>query len=325
MTENAPANFLLYKTADNKVSINVQIEGETVWLTQEQMAELFSKSKPTINEHIKNIYTEKELSEEATMRKFGISEFSTKPTNYYNLDVIISVGYRVKSLRGTQFRQWATKRLREYIIKGFTMDDERLKQGGGRYFRELLQRIRDIRSSERNLYQQVTDIYATSIDYKKDAKLTRQFFATVQNKMHVAAHGKTAAELVYERADAKKPNMGLTNFKGDYITSDDVEVAKNYLSEEELNVLNLIVSQYLDFAELQATRQRAMTMQQWIDKLDEFLKISDSSLLVGAGKIKHEQAMVKAKREFKKYRDEEMRRLESDFDKATKKIRGKQR
>jgi len=321
MTENAPANFLLYKTADNKVSINVQIQDETVWLTQEQMAELFSKSKPTINEHIKNIYTEKELSEEATMRKFGNSEFSTKPTNYYNLDVIISVGYRVKSLRGTQFRQWATKRLREYIIKGFTMDDERLKQGGGRYFRELLQRIRDIRSSERNLYQQVTDIYATSIDYKKDAKLTRQFFATVQNKMHVAAHGKTAAELVYERADAKKPNMGLTNFKGDYITSDDVEVAKNYLSEEELNVLNLIVSQYLDFAELQATRQRAMTMQQWIDKLDEFLKISDSSVLAGAGKIKHEQAMVKAKREFKKYRDEEMRRLESDFDKAVKDVR----
>ena len=321
MTENAPANFLLYKTADNKVSINVQIQDETVWLTQEQMAELFSKSKPTINEHIKNIYTEKELSEEATMRKFGNSEFSTKPTNYYNLDVIISVGYRVKSLRGTQFRQWATKRLREYIIKGFTMDDERLKQGGGRYFRELLQRIRDIRSSERNLYQQVTDIYATSIDYKKDAKLTRQFFATVQNKMHVAAHGKTAAELVYERADAKKPNMGLTNFKGDYITSDDVEVAKNYLSEEELNVLNLIVSQYLDFAELQATRQKAMTMQQWIDKLDEFLKISDSSVLVGASKIKHEQAMVKAKREFKKYRDEEMRRLESDFDKAVKEVR----
>ena len=321
MTENASANFLLYKTADNKVSINVQIQDETVWLTQEQMAELFSKSKPTINEHIKNIYTEKELSEEATMRKFGNSEFSTKPTNYYNLDVIISVGYRVKSLRGTQFRQWATKRLREYIIKGFTMDDERLKQGGGRYFRELLQRIRDIRSSERNLYQQVTDIYATSIDYKKDAKLTRRFFATVQNKMHVAVHGRTAAELVYERADAKKPNMGLTNFKGDYITSDDVEVAKNYLSEEELNVLNLIVSQYLDFAELQATRQKAMTMQQWIDKLDEFLKISDSSVLAGAGKIKHEQAMVKAKREFKKYRDEEMRRLESDFDKAVKEVR----
>ena len=288
------------------------------------MAELFDKSKKTISEHIRNIYLEGELTELATMRKSGNSGFSTKPTNYYNLDVIISVGYRVKSLRGTQFRQWATKRLRDYIIKGFTMDDERLKQGGGRYFRELLQRIRDIRSSERNLYQQVTDIYATSIDYQKDAKLTRQFFATVQNKMHVAVHGKTAAELVYERADAKKPNMGLTNFKGDYITSDDVEVAKNYLSEEELNILNLIVSQYLDFAELQATRQKAMTMQQWIDKLDEFLKISDSSVLVGAGKIKHEQAMTKAKREFKKYRNEEMRRLESDFDKATKELRNKE-
>ena len=314
-------SFLLYKTIDNKVSINVQIQDETVWLTQEQMAELFGKSKKTISEHIRNIYLEGELTELATMRKSGNSGFSTKPTNYYNLDVIISVGYRVKSLRGTQFRQWATKRLREYIIKGFTMDDERLKQGGGRYFRELLQRIRDIRSSERNLYQQVTDIYATSIDYQKDAKLTRQFFATVQNKMHVAAHGKTAAELVYERVDAKKPNMGLTNFKGDYITSDDVEVAKNYLSEKELNVLNLIVSQYLDFAELQATRQKAMTMQQWIDKLDEFLKISDSSVLVGAGKIGHEQAMTKAKREFKKYRDEEMRQLESDFDRAIKELR----
>lgn len=314
-------NFLLYKTSDNKVSINVQIQDETVWLTQEQMAGLFDRSKKTISEHIRNVYFEGELTEQATMRKSGNSGFSTKPTNYYNLDVIISVGYRVKSLRGTQFRQWATKRLREYIIKGFTIDDERLKQGSGRYFRELLQRIRDIRSSERNLYQQVTDIYATSIDYKNDAKLTRRFFATVQNKMHVAAHGKTAAELVYERADAKKPNMGLTNFKGDYITSDDVEVAKNYLSEEELNVLNLIVSQYLDFAELQATRQKTMTMQQWIDKLDEFLKISDSSVLVGAGKIKHEQAMVKAKREFKKYRDEEMRRLESDFDKATKELK----
>ena len=313
-------NFILYKTSDNKVSINVQIEDETVWLTQDQMAELFDKSKPTIVEHLGNIFEEGELDESSVVRKFRITAADGKSydVKHYNLDVIISVGYRVKSLRGTQFRQWATKRLREYIIKGFTMDDERLKQGGGRYFRELLQRIRDIRSSERNLYQQVTDIYATSIDYKKDAKLTRQFFATVQNKMHVAAHGRTAAELVYERADAKKPNMGLTNFKGDYITSDDVEVAKNYLSEEELNVLNLIVSQYLDFAELQATRQRAMTMQQWIDKLDEFLKISDSSVLAGAGKIKHEQAMVKAKREFKKYRDEEMRRLESDFDKAVK-------
>lgn len=317
-------NFILYKTPDNKVSINVQIEDETVWLTQDQMAELFDKSKSTINEHVQNIYSEGELLEIDTMRKFGNSEFSTKPTNYYNLDVIISVGYRVKSLRGTQFRQWATKRLREYIIKGFTMDDERLKQGGGRYFKELLQRIRDIRSSERNLYQQVTDIYATSIDYKKDADMTKKFFAMVQNKMHYAVHGKTAAEMIFDRADAGQPNMGLTNFKGDYITTDDVSVAKNYLNEDELNVLNLIVSQYLDFAELQAARHKAMTMQQWIDKLDEYLRLNDSKLLDNAGKISHKQAIEKAKREYDKYRQDEMRRLESDFDKATKKLRRKQ-
>ena len=314
-------NFILYKTPDNKVSINVQIEDETVWLTQDQMAELFDKSKSTINEHVQNIYSEGELLEIDTMRKFGNSEFSTKPTNYYNLDVIISVGYRVKSLRGTQFRQWATKRLREYIIKGFTMDDERLKQGGGRYFKELLQRIRDIRSSERNLYQQVTDIYATSIDYQKDADVTKKFFATVQNKMYYAVHGKTAAEMIYDRANATQPNMGLMNFKGNYITTDDVVVAKNYLTEDELNELNLIVSQYLDFAELQATRRKAMTMQQWIYKLDEYLCVNDSKLLDGAGKISHKRAMKKARREFDAYRQDEMRRLESDFDKAIKEIR----
>lgn len=317
-------NFILYNNPDNKVSINVQVEDETVWLAQDQMAELFDKSKSTINEHIQNIYSEGELLEIDTMRKFGNSEFSTKPTNYYNLDVIISVGYRVKSLRGTQFRQWATKRLREYIIKGFTMDDERLKQGGGRYFKELLQRIRDIRSSERNLYQQVTDIYATSIDYKKDADMTNKFFATVQNKMHYAVHGKTTAEMIFDRADAGQPNMGLTNFNGDYITTDDAAVAKNYLNENELNVLNLIVSQYLDFAELQAARHKAMTMQQWIDKLDEYLRVNDSKLLDNAGKISHKQAVEKAKREYDKYRQDEMRRLESDFDKATKKLRRKQ-
>ncbi len=317
-------NFILYKTSDNKVTINVQIEDETVWLTQDQMAKLFDKSKSTINEHIQNIYSEGELLEVDTMRKFGNSEFSTKPTNYYNLDVIISVGYRVKSLRGTQFRQWATKRLREYIVKGFTMDDERLKQGGGRYFKELLQRIRDIRSSERNLYQQVTDIYATSIDYQKDADMTKKFFATVQNKMHYAVHGKTAAEMIYDRANATQPNMGLTNFRGDYITTDDVAVAKNYLTEDELNELNLIVSQYLDFAELQAARRKAMTMQQWIDKLDEYLRVNDSKLLDNAGKISHKQAVEKARREHEKYRQDEMKRLESDFDKATKKLRSKQ-
>lgn len=319
-------NFILYKTPDDKVSINVQIEDETVWLTQDQMAELFDKSKPTIVEHLGNIFEEGELDENSVVRKFRITATDGKiyDVKHYNLDVIISVGYRVKSLRGTQFRQWATKRLREYIIKGFTMDDERLKQGGGRYFKELLQRIRDIRSSERNLYQQVTDIYATSVDYKKDADMTKKFFATVQNKMHYAVHGKTAAEMIYARVDAQQPNMGLTNFKGDYITADDVGVAKNYLSEDELNVLNLIVSQYLDFAELQAARRKTMTMQQWIDKLDEYLRVNDSKLLDNAGKISHKQAMAKARREFDKYRQEEMRRLESDFDRATKKLRSKQ-
>lgn len=319
-------NFILYKTSDNKISINVQVEDETVWLTQDQMAELFDKSKPTIVEHLGNIFQEGELDENSVVRKFRITAADGKnyDVKHYNLDVIISVGYRVKSLRGTQFRQWATKRLREYIIKGFTMDDERLKQGGGRYFKELLQRIRDIRSSERNLYQQVTDIYATSIDYKKDADMTKKFFATVQNKMHYAVHGKTAAEMIFDRADAGQPNMGLTNFKGDYITTDDVAVAKNYLDENELNVLNLIVSQYLDFAELQAARHKAMTMQQWIDKLDEYLRVNDSKLLDNAGKISHKQAVEKARREHDKYRQDEMKRLESDFDKATKKLRSKQ-
>ena len=228
------SQIILYQTEDGQTKLQVKMEDETVWLTQDQMAELFEKSKSTINEHIKNIYEEKELDEGPTMRKFGISEFSTKPTNYYNLDVIISVGYRVKSVRGTQFRIWATQRLKEYIIKGFALDDERLKQGGqkARYFQELLQRIRDIRSSERNFYQKVTDIYATSIDYRKDDKLTTEFFATVQNKMHYGVHGHTAAEIIAKRADNKKPLMGLTSFKGAYITSQDTKIAKNYLTEK---------------------------------------------------------------------------------------------
>lgn len=234
-------DIIIYQTEDGQTRLQVRLEEDTVWLSQDQMAELFEKSKSTINEHIKNIYEEKELAEELTMRKFGISEFSTKPTNFYNLDVIISVGYRVKSLRGTQFRIWATQRLKEYIVKGFALDDERLKQGGqrARYFQELLQRIRDIRSSERNFYQKVTDIYATSIDYRKDNRLPREFFATVQNKMHYAVHGQTAAEMIASRADAARPLMGLVNFKGDYITVQDAKIAKNYLTESELNQLNL--------------------------------------------------------------------------------------
>jgi hypothetical protein len=316
------SQIIFYKTADGKTKVAVKMDGETVWLTQDQMAELFEKSKSTINEHIQNIYTEKELTETETMRKFGNSEFSTKPTNYYNLDVIISIGYRVKSLRGTQFRIWATQRLREYIVKGFTLDDERLKQGGGqaRYFEELLQRIRDIRASERNFYQKVTDIYATSIDYRKDAALTKRFFATVQNKMHFAVHGNTAAELIAKRVDAKKPNMGLTSFKGNYVTVPDTYIAKNYLNESELKQLNLIVSLFLDFAELQATNARAMTMEKWITKLDEFLTLSEKALLSDAGKISAKKAERIATNEYYKYRADESNAIASDFDKEVKKI-----
>src|SRR3989338_5067038 len=258
------SELIIYQTEDGQTRLQVKMEDETVWLTQEQMAELFDKGRTTINEHIQNVFKENELEEKSVCREFRRTGADGKEytVKHYNLDVIISVGYRVKSLRGTQFRIWATQRLREYIIKGFALDDERLKQGGGRarYFEELLQRIRDIRTSERNFYQKVTDIYATSLDYRKDDLLTQQFFATVQNKMHYAVHGYTAAEIVTRRADSSKPMMGLTGFKGRYMTADDVRVAKNYLSEKELKQLNLIVSLYLDFAELQASNERPMKM-----------------------------------------------------------------
>lgn len=319
----ADNQIVIFKTEDEKVSVDVRFEDETVWLTIDDMARLFDKSRSTINEHILNIYAEGELEEETSKRKIGISDFSTKPTNYYNLDVIISVGYRVKSLRGTQFRQWATKRLNEYIRKGFALDDERLKGNGSRYFKELIQRVRDIRSSERNLYQQVTDIYATSIDYDSKAEITRQFFATVQNKMHYAAHKHTAAEVIYERVDNEKPYVGMTNFKGNYPTKDDVKVAKNYLTEKELQVLNLLVAQFLDFAELQALEEHPMTMQDWIEELDRQLLGNRRELLTDKGKVSHKQAIEKAEKEFEIYRQREMRELESDFDKAIKQITDK--
>lgn len=315
--------IVIFKTEDEKVLVDVRFEDETVWLTIDDMARLFDKSRSTINEHILNIYAEGELEEKTSKRKIGISDFSTKPTNYYNLDVIISVGYRVKSLRGTQFRQWATKRLNEYIRKGFVLDDERLKGNGSRYFKELIQRVRDIRSSERNLYQQVTDIYATSIDYDSKAEITRQFFATVQNKMHYAAHKHTAAEVIYERVNNEKPYVGMTNFKGNYPTKDDVKVAKNYLSEKELQVLNLLVAQFLDFAELQALEEHPMTMKDWIEELDRQLLGNRRELLTDKGKVSHKQAVEKAEKEFEIYRQREMRELESDFDKAIKKITDK--
>ncbi len=318
--KSAPYDVLIYKSDAENTKISVRIDNETVWLTIEQMSDLFNKSRSTINEHILNIFKEKELLEEETVRKIGNSDFSTKPTNFYNLDVIISVGYRVKSLQGTRFRQWATQRLKEYIVKGFTLDDERLKNGGGRYFRELLQRIRDIRSSERNLYQQVTDIYATAIDYDPKSSMTREFFATVQNKMHYAAHKHTAAEVVYGRVDSGKPMVGMTNFKGDYITKSDVTIAKNYLTEKELTVLNLLVSQFLDFAELQALEEHTMTMAEWIAELDRQLLGNRRELLTQKGSVSKQQAIEKAEKEFETYRVREMKQLESDFDKAIKTI-----
>ncbi len=321
------SQVVLYQTDDGQTKIQVTMEGETVWLTQDQMADLFNKGRTTITEHIQNVFKEGELDEKAVCREFRRTGTDGKEytVKHYNLDVIISVGYKVKSLQGTQFRIWATQRLKEYIIKGFTLDDERLKQGGqkARYFQELLQRIRDIRSSERNLYQKVTDIYVTSIDYRKDEKITNEFFATVQNKMHYAIHGHTAAEIITKRADRKKLMMGLTSFKGNYITAQDVKVAKNYLTEGELKQLNLIVSMYLDFAELQATNGRLMKMADWITKLDNFLKLSERELLTNAGSVSAEAAAQKAEEEFGKYRKEQGKDYISDFDRAVKELEHK--
>ena len=320
LTKDTKGEIVIYQSEEGRVSVDVLFQDETVWLPIEQMSILFGKSRSTINEHILNIYKEGELSEADTVRKIGISDFSTKPTNFYNLDVVISVGYRVHSVQGTRFRQWATQRIHEYIIKGYTLDDERLKGNGGRYFRELLQRIRDIRSSERNLYQQVTDIYATAVDYDPKAEITRQFFATVQNKMHYAAHQHTAAEVVYDRVDNEKPMLGMTNFKGNYITKDDVTIAKNYLTEIELQRLNLLVSQFFDYAELQAMEQHPMTMQEWIDELDRVLSNNRRPLLEGSGSISHQQAQEKAEHEYIIYRQREMNQLESDYDRAIRQL-----
>jgi len=322
--DNPQSQIVIYQTEDGQAKVNVHFEGETVWLSQKLMAELFDIAIPTINEHLKNIFYTKELDENSVIRNFRITAEDGKmyDTKHYNLDVIIALGYRVNSKRATQFRIWATARLRDYIIKGFTLDDERMKQGGERtrYFEELLQRVRDIRSSERNFYQKVADIYATSIDYRKDDELTKKFFSTVQNKTHYAVHGHTAAEIISMRADSKKPMMGLSNFKGKYITTGDVKIAKNYLSEKELKQLNLIVSLYLDFAELQATNERPMKMAEWVRKLDEFLKLSEKKLLQNAGKVSTEKASEKAESEFAKYKKERDKKYISDFDREVKKL-----
>lgn len=297
------SSIIIYETEDGKTKIETRLDNETVWLTIDQMAELFQKSRATINEHIINIYSEQELEKETSMRKIGISDFSTKPTNFYNLDVIISVGYRVKSHRGTKFRQWATVRLREYIVKGFTINDELLKQaGGGNYFDELLARIRDIRSSEKVFWRKVLDIYSTSIDYDPKLEISILFFQTVQNKMHWAAHGHTAAEVIYERIDASKSNLGLTSFKGVKPTKAETEIAKNYLTETELNVLNRMVTAYLELAELQAMNRKPMYMKDWVERLDDFVKMTGNDVLQHAGAVSHRQAIEKAAAEYEKYK-----------------------
>ena len=317
--------FLIYQDENGIARVNVRFEGEDVWLNVEQIMELFDASQQDVSYHINQIYADGEQDAERTHKKFLLvrqegNRSVRRNMSHYNLDMIIAVGYRVKSQVATRFRQWATQHLREFIQKGFTLDDDRLKGKGNRYFRELLQRIRDIRSSERNLYQQVTDIFITSIDYDPNANLTRKFFATVQNKLHYAAHQHTAAEVIYERVDAEKPMVGMTNFKGDYITKEDVQIAKNYLTEEELTYLNLLVSQYLDFAEIQALQQIPMRMAEWIEKLDSLMTLSGRQLLVGKGTISHEEAKKKAIAEFEKYRKLEMLQYESDYDRAIREL-----
>lgn len=300
-------DIVIYQTEDGGTKIDVRFEGETVWLTQQQMAELFQTSRTNIVEHIGHIYEEGELDEASTCRKFRQvrdegSRRVTREIPHYNLDMIISLGYRVKSRIATHFRRWATERLKEYMLKGFTMDDERLKElGGGNYWKELLARIRDIRSSEKVMYRQVLDLYATSVDYDPNSAESVAFFKMVQNKLHYAAHGHTAAEVIYERADADKPFMGLTAFSGDFPTAKDIGIAKNYLTEEELCVLNGIVSGYFDFAEVQAMRHHPMHMSDYVEHLERMLSATGEQVLVGAGTVSHKQAMEKANREYQRF------------------------
>lgn len=319
-------NMLIYQDENGITKVSVRLDEDDIWLTQNQIAELYNTTKQNISLHINNIFNDGELSQNSTVKKYlTVQNEGGRKVNrnldHYNLDMIIALGYRIQSPIAVRFRQWATQRLHEYIQKGFALDDERLKQGGNRYFRELLQRIRDIRSSERNFYQQVTDIYATSIDYDPRSNLTKEFFATVQNKLHFAVHEQTAAEVIYNRVDNEKPFVGMTNFKGNYVTRDDVKIAKNYLSEIELQRLNLLVSQFLDYAEFQALEQRSMTMQDWSNELDNQIIANHRRLLEGKGTVSHKQAIEKAEKEFEVYREREMKTLESDFDKAIKKLK----
>lgn len=306
-------NFLIYEI-DNIVKVEVFLQNENVWLTQEQISKLFNKAKSTINEHIKNIYSEKELKEAETMRKFGNSEFSTKPTNFYNLDMIIAIGYRVKSNRGTQFRMWANKILKEYLVKGYNINVEWFKNNGNDpYFEELLDKIRDIRSSEKVFWRKILDIYSTSIDYNPKEKITIDFFKTIQNKMHYAVSKKTAAEIVFNRVDSNKNNIGLTNFKGNIPTRSETEIAKNYLTLEEVEILNRLVSAYLDLAEINALKRKVMTMQDWIKELESFLTMTHNDILKTKGTISHEQALKKAHEEYDKYMKTHLTQAEKDY------------
>ena len=318
--------IVIYQAEDGLTKVECRFVDETVWLTQQQMAELFHTSRSNIVEHIGHIYEEGELDEVSTCRKFRQVRMEgnrqvTRELPFYNLDMIISLGYRVKSLIATQFRRWATERLKEYMIKGFTMDDERLKNlGGGNYWRELLERIRDIRSSEKVMYRQVLDLYATSVDYNPRSAESVAFFKMVQNKLHYAAHGHTAAEVIYERADADKPFMGLTTFSGDFPTAKDIGIAKNYLTEEELRVLNQMVSGYFDFAEVQAIRHRPMYMSDYVEQLDNILRATGEEVLTHAGKISHAQAMEKAKAEYKRYQAQTLSPVEEEYLKTIKQL-----
>ena len=320
--------IILYQDDNEITRVSVRFAEEDLWLTQIQLAEIYDTTKQNISQHIDNILNDGELDINRTVKEFlTVRQEGNRQVQrnivHYNLDMIIALGYRVQSQVATRFRRWATLRLHEYIQKGFAMDDERLKQGGNRYFRELLQRIRDIRSSERNFYQQVTDIYATATDYDPRSEMTKTFFATVQNKLHYAVHENTAAEVIYNRVDNEKPFVGMTNFKGDYVTKDDVKIAKNYLSEIELQRLNLLVSGFLDFAEFQALEMNPMTMKDWIEALDVQIIAHKRKVLTGKGNVSHQQAIAKAEKEFEIYRKREMELLESDFDREIKKLKKK--
>jgi len=321
------SEFLIYQSKDGKTKLQTRMYGDSIWLSLKELAELFDIDKSGISRHLKNIFESGELNRESVVAFFAITASDGKTYNveHYNLDAIISVGYRVNSIIGTHFRMWATGRLREYIVKGFALDDERLKQaGGGSYFDELLARIRDIRSSEKVFWRKVLDIYATSIDYDPGAEVSREFFKVVQNKMHWASHGHTAAEIVWQRADGTKTNMGLTSWAGDTPCKADIEIAKNYLNESELDILNRIVTLYLDFAELQALDRKPMHMKDWIVKLDEFLNLSGREILQHAGKIAHEDALHKARLEYDKWHKEQIDKpsdVEKHFVEAVKEVK----